>query len=136
MHLAAVRPALWVPSRPAVPHTGRHADPLQAPQGRRDGTVDHHAAQQRRWPSLAEVDTRWRGSYGYLTAIVEENGQDMPLPLCRIEYLGDDENWGFALYSAATDAYTDAVLCTGRPTGHPTEAFDTAALVHLADYEA
>jgi hypothetical protein len=99
-----------------------------------DGTVDHHAAQQRRWPALAEVDTRWRGSYGYLTAIVEENGQDIHVPLCRIEYLGDDENWGFAVYSAAIDAYTDAVLCTGHPTGHPTEAFDTAALVHLADY--
>lgn len=65
----------------------------------------------------AEVDTRWRGSYGYLTAIVEENGQDVHIPLCRIEYLGDDETWGFALYSPATDTYTDAVLRTGHPTG-------------------
>jgi hypothetical protein len=100
-----------------------------------DGTVDHHAAQQQRWPALAEVDTRWRGSYGYLTAIIEEHGQDVHIPLCRIEYLGDDEDWGFALYSPATDTYTPALLHTGSPTGHPTTAFDTAVLVHLADYE-
>lgn len=81
---------------------------------------------------MAEVDTRWRGSFGYLTAIVEEEGEDVRIPLCRIEYLGDDKAWGFAMYLSATDSYTDAVLRTGSPTA----AFDTAALVHLADYHA
>ncbi|MEU9063964.1 hypothetical protein AB0D13_35180 [Streptomyces sp. NPDC048430] len=38
---------------------------------------------------MAEVDTRWRGSFGYLTAIVEKEGEDVRIPLCRIEYLGD-----------------------------------------------
>ena len=99
-----------------------------------DDTVDHHAAQERRWPALAEVEVRWRGSFGYLTALIEQDGPDERVPLCRIEYLGDDEDWGFAIYSPATDTYTDALLYTATPTGHPTDAFDTAALVHLADY--
>jgi hypothetical protein len=97
-----------------------------------DDTVDHHAFQLQSWPALAEVDTRWRGSFGYLTAIVEEEGKDVRIPLCRIEYLGDDKAWGFAMYLSATDSYTDAVLRTGSPAA----AFDTAALVHLADYHA
>ncbi|MGI5133587.1 hypothetical protein [Streptomyces sp. CA-106110] len=101
-----------------------------------DGTVDHHAAQQGRWPALAEVDIRWRGSFSYLTAIIQRGGQDERIPLCRIEYLGKDEEWGFALYSPATDSYTPALLHTGTDTGHPNDAFDTAALIHLAGYEA
>jgi hypothetical protein len=99
-----------------------------------DGTIDHHAFVQQRWPALVEIDTRWRGSYGYLTAIVKEDGTDVHIPLCRIQYLGDAQEWGFALHSAATDTYTDAILHTGGFTGTPTEAFDTAALVHLVDY--
>jgi hypothetical protein len=62
-----------------------------------DDTADHHAFQLQSWPALAEVDTRWRGSFGYLTAIVEKEGEDVRIPLCRIEYLGDDNAWGFAI---------------------------------------
>ncbi|WP_406437357.1 hypothetical protein OHB00_23715 [Streptomyces sp. NBC_00631] len=58
-----------------------------------DDTVDHHAFQLQSRPALAEVDTRSRGSFGYLTAIVEEEGEDVRIPLCRIEYLGDDNAW-------------------------------------------
>jgi hypothetical protein len=41
---------------------------------------------------------------------------------------------GFAIYSPATDSYTHAVLHSGSDTGHPNDAFDTAAIVHLAHY--
>jgi len=27
------------------------------------------------------------------------------------------------------------MLRTGQPTGHPNDAFDTAAIIHLADYQ-
>jgi len=27
------------------------------------------------------------------------------------------------------------MLRTGQPTGHPTDAFDTAAIIHLVDYQ-
>ncbi|WP_406431271.1 hypothetical protein [Streptomyces sp. NBC_01589] len=28
---------------------------------------------------------RWRGSFGYLTALIEQDGPDERVPLCRIE---------------------------------------------------
>jgi len=87
-----------------------------------EGTVDHHAS---RCPDLQEVTIRWRGSYGYLTAWAGEG----------IEYLGDNQDCGFALYDPATETYTPAMLRTGQPTGHPNDAFDTAAIIHLADFQ-
>ena len=35
------------------------------------------------------------------------------IPLCRIEYLGDDENWGFAIYDPATETYTPGSASPG-----------------------
>jgi len=61
---------------------------------------------------------------------------DEQIPLCRIEYPGDDEDRGFAIYDPATETYTPALLRTGQPTGHPNDAFDTAAIIHLADLPA
>jgi hypothetical protein len=101
-----------------------------------DDGVDHYAVHGQRWPALVEVDVRWRGSFSYLTAIVEDDGEDERIPLCRIEYLGHDKEWAFAIYSPATDSYTAALLHTGSDTGHPNDAFDTAAIVHLTDYAA
>lgn len=59
---------------------------------------------------------------------------DEEIPLCRIEYLSDDD-WAFALYAPAAEGYRNAVLSNGRYTGQATEACDTAAIVHLADYK-
>jgi hypothetical protein len=99
-----------------------------------EGTVDHHASLS--FPDLQEVTIRWRGSSGYLTAWAGEgDDNDEQIPLCRIEYLGDDEDWGFVRYDPATETYTPAMLRTGQPAGHPNDAFDTAAIVHLADYQ-
>ena len=87
-------------------------------------------------PDLQEVTVRWRGSFGYPIAWAGEGDEnDEQIPLCRIEYPGDDEEWGFALYDPATQTYTPALLRTGQPTGHPTAAFDTAAIIYLADYQ-
>ena len=99
-----------------------------------EGTVDHHASLT--CPDLQEVTIRWRGSYGYMTAWAGDGDDaDEQIPLCRIEYLGDDEDWGFALYDPATEAYTPALLRTGQPRGYPNDALDTAAIIHLADYQ-
>jgi hypothetical protein len=65
----------------------------------------------------------------------EGDDDDEQIPLCRIEYLGDDEDWGFAVYDPATETYTPVVLHTGQRAGHPNEAFDTAAIIHLTDYQ-
>lgn len=95
-----------------------------------EGTVDHHASQ--RWPVLEEVTISWRGSYGYLTGYLSENDDDT-IPLCRIQYLGDPDEWAFAIWQASTDSYAESVLLDGRPTGHPTTALDTACTLYLAD---
>jgi hypothetical protein len=97
-----------------------------------EGTVDHHASQH--WAVLEEVTIRWRGGFGYLTGCIDDDGQDELIPLARIEYLGDDDEWAFAIYDPATDTYTDALLRTGSFTGHPNDALDTAAIIHLAEY--
>jgi hypothetical protein len=95
-----------------------------------EGTVDHHASQ--RWPVLEEVTISWRGSYGYLTGYLSENDDDT-IPLCRIQYLGDPDEWAFAIWQASTDSYAESVLLDGRPAGHPSTALDTACTLYLAD---
>ncbi len=94
-----------------------------------EGTVDHHASQ--RWPALEEVTISWRGSYGYLTGYLSEDDDDT-IKLCRIQYLGDDTEWAFAIWQASTGSYADAVLLDGHRTGHPNQALDTACTLYLA----
>ena len=101
-----------------------------------EGTVDHHASLT--YPDLQEITIRWRGSLGYLIAWAGDgdgDDGDEQIPLCRIEYLGDGQDRGFARYDPDTETYTPALLSTGEPTGHPNDAFDTAAIIHLTDYQ-
>ena len=95
-----------------------------------EGTVDHHASQ--RWPALEEVTITWRGSYGYLTGYLSENDDDT-IKLCRIQYLGDPDEWAFAIWQASSDSYAEAILLDGHFTGHPNLALDTACTLYLAD---
>jgi hypothetical protein len=39
------------------------------------------------------------------------------------------------LRSTTAETYTQALFRTGEPTGHPNDAFDTAAIIHLADHQ-
>ena len=50
---------------------------------------------------------------------------------CRLEYLGIDDVWGFALYDPAIDTYTDSLLPDGHPEGDPRDALDCAVRLHL-----
>lgn len=120
-------------SRPAGPAT---LEVMPVPSKRvkdlTEGTVDHHASLTH--PELQEITIRWRGSFGYMAAWAGEGDDtDEEIRLCRIEYLGDD--WGFALYDPATENYEPAILRTGMPFGSAVDAYDTAAIVHLADYQ-
>ncbi len=94
------------------------------------GAVDHHASQ--RWPALEEVTITWRGSYGYLTGYLSDNDDDT-IKLCRIQYLGDPDEWAFAIWQASSDSYTNSVLLDGHFTGHPNLALDTACTLYLSD---
>ncbi len=83
-----------------------------------EGTVDHHAS---RCPDLQEVTIRWRGSYGYLTAWAGEgDDNDEQIPLCRIEYLGDNQDCGFALYDPAPRPTPRPCFAPASPPGTPT----------------
>jgi hypothetical protein len=100
-----------------------------------EGTVDHHAA--RRWPALEEVTISWRGGFGYLTGHTGGEGEPQEqIRLCRIEYLGNDHDWAFAIYQASTESYAGAVLLSGQPTGHPNDALDTACTLYLTGHTA
>jgi hypothetical protein len=94
-----------------------------------EGTVDHYASQH--WPTLEEVTISWRGSCGYLTGYLSASDDDT-IKLCRIQYLGDDNEWAFAIWQASNDSYTTAVLLDGSFTGHPNKALDTACTLYLA----
>ncbi|HTQ88052.1 MAG TPA: hypothetical protein VMK84_01020 [Streptosporangiaceae bacterium] len=97
-----------------------------------EGTVDHHASLTH--PELQEITIRWRGSFGYMAAWAGPGDDtDEEIRLCRIEYLGDDD-WAFALYDPATEDYREGTLGTGQYTGSAADAYDTAAIIHLADY--
>ena len=107
----------------------RHARAVRRLKELIEGTVNHHASQ--RWPALEEVTISWRGSYGYLTGYLSEDDDDT-IKLCRIQYLGDDTEWAFAIWQASSDSYAEAVLLDGHRTGHPNRALDTACTLYLA----
>ncbi len=41
------------------------------------------------------------------------------IPMCRIRNLGDPDQWAFAIWQASSGRYTEAVLLSGKPAGHP-----------------
>jgi hypothetical protein len=87
---------------------------------------------EKNWPQLAKVRARYHGSFAYITGVLRDGEQ---IPLFRLRYGGSAHSFGFAIYSAASDRYQDALLRTGLPTGTPQEALDTACTVHLAGLE-
>jgi hypothetical protein len=120
--------------------TGSTTDTLAGmpvPSGRLKDDVaddlDHHASIH--WPQLGEVRMRWHGGYGYVIGYLDtdEPDDEHAIPLCRLGYLGADDDWEFALYDPATDTYTDTVFPDGALTGTPQDALDCACQLHLAD---
>ena len=103
---------------PAIPEPTRSSIILRL--------LDHA---EKNWPQLAKVRARYHGSFAYITGVLR-NGEQ--IPLFRLRYGGSASSFGFAIYSAASDRYADAVLLTGSPVGTPQEALDTACTVHLA----
>jgi hypothetical protein len=83
------------------------------------------------WPQLGNLQVTCRSRFAYITAALP--GEEQHQPLFRLRYAGSAHSFGFALYSHASERYEDAVLLTGRPTGTPQEALDTACTLYLAD---
>ena len=82
-----------------------------------------------RWPQLAGLHVRFRGDYAYIDA--DEDGDIWPL--CRLQYTGHPDTWGFAIHLASRNGYEDSFLPTGQPTGTPEEALDCACGLYLGD---
>ena len=84
---------------------------------------------QTRWPQIAELRARWRGTLAWIDAELPDGEL---VPLIRLRYLGSDQEWGFGLYLASTDRYEDQILPTGGLTGTPEDALDCACDLHLS----
>lgn len=83
-----------------------------------------------RWPSLARLETSFRGNFAYVKGI-DEDGDD--LALLRLRYNGSASRWGFAIYLASTDGYEASVLPSGMFSGAPEEALDCACGLYLGE---
>jgi hypothetical protein len=75
-----------------------------------------------RWPQINRVNTRFKGGFGYVDAVLPDGEI---LRLCRLRYGGYANSWGFAIYRASYDDYQDSYLPTGIPSGTVEDALDT-----------
>ena len=104
---------------PAIPESTRSSITLR---------ILLHAKEH--WPQLGKFEVTCRGGFAYAAASLPAD--DKPQPLFRLRYGGSAHSFGFAVYSSATGRYENSVLLTGRHTGTPQEALDTAATFYTA----
>jgi hypothetical protein len=104
---------------PAIPESTRSSITLR---------ILLHAKEH--WPQLGRLEVTCRGGFAYAAA--SPSGDDKPQPLFRLRYGGSAHSFGFAVYSSATGRYENSLLLTGRHTGTPQEALDTAATFYTA----
>ena len=88
------------------------------------------ARARERWPDLASVALRHRGSFSYVDGVLPDG---TTLPLCRLRYVGSAHSWRFAIYRASHDDYDESTFPTGQPIGTCEDALDTACGLYLRD---
>ena len=88
------------------------------------------ARARERWPQISRVNTRFRGRFGYVDAVLPDGEIQR---LCRLRYSGYANSWGFAIYRASHDDYEDSYLPTGSPVGTAEDALDCACGLYLGD---
>ncbi|MEI8189343.1 MAG: hypothetical protein WCI75_06475 [candidate division NC10 bacterium] len=108
-------------------------------------SLERHAEQA--WGDLCrEVVVRFRGAFAYVdvfprhrqflpgeTAEQQTLIEATPTHLCRLQYLGRHDLWGFAFYKYSDNKYEPSFLPSGAMGGTAEEAFDCAADVYLRD---
>jgi hypothetical protein len=57
-----------------------------------------------------------------------ERLRNLPQHVCRLDYLGSDDQWRFAFYSSASEKYERSFLLTGSPVGTPEEVLATSTI--------
>ncbi len=101
------------------------------PQSTKTSLVQRLRAHARdRWPALAQVNVRYRGTFAYVDGHLPDG---TVLPLCRLRYGGSAQQWGFAIYLASKNGYQDSTLPSGMPVGTAEEALDCACGLYLND---
>lgn len=112
--------------------------PASIPPKLRQELTDRLRAHAReRWKErCARVEVRFRGRYAQVDAYEydpESPGsvESVPTHLCRLEYAGHPDVWGFAFYKYSTERYERSFLPSGSMGGTPEECFDCAGLAYL-----
>lgn len=92
---------------------------------------------RKHWPEkVKSLSVRARGAFVYvdaeLTGVAEspEYEEEGEQPVCRLRYLGSDDEWEFAFYSwsrGSQGGYEPSYLNNGKPFGTPEQCFDCAA---------
>jgi hypothetical protein len=91
--------------------------------------LEEHIAEK--WDhTLVSLILRFRGAYAYVD--VQDPTEKFPLHLCRLDYLGDPDRWGFAFYKYSDEVYEKSRDWDGSFITTPEKAFDVAATVYLA----
>lgn len=107
--------------------------------------IQQHASEK--WQGhYREIIVRFRGKFAYIDALtpldeftrarVQDKEQlkaleRVPIHLCRLRYLGREDEWEFAFYKYSDERYELCYLPSGSFTGTPEECFDCAAEVYL-----
>ena len=73
------------------------------------------ARARERWPDLASVTVRHRGSFSYVAGVLPDG---TTLRLCRLRYVGSAHSWRFAIYRASHDDYDESTFPTGPTHRH------------------
>ena len=89
-----------------------------------------HARARERWPQIASLQIRHRGTFSYIDATLTDA---TTLKLCRLRYVGSAHQWQFAIYRASHNDYDESVFFTGLPVGACQDALDTACGLYLND---
>lgn len=107
------------------------------PKLQRELTERLRARAQQRWSArCARVEVRFRGRYAQVDAYCYDEElpgkeESVPTHLCRLEYAGRPDVWGFAFYKYSTERYERSFLPSGSMGGTPEECFDCAGLAYL-----
>jgi len=108
------------------PHTGGTRIPaaLQEETRRRilAHAEAHYAGRYRR------IDVRFRGTFCYIDAYLDELRAEIPVHLCRLRYFGGRQLWSVAFYTYSHERYEPTVFQTGQPFGTPEEGLDIGAI--------
>ncbi len=122
------------PSEGEVSTKGRGTIPEDLQKSLRE-RLEAHASKA--WKGRYDrLEVSFRGRFAWVDAYLldEETGEgeEVATHLCRLEYVGRPDRWGFAFYKYSEERYERSYLPSGAMGGTPEECLDTAGLAYLS----